>query len=145
MREEQSPTAGHHSNEGRGRGSIRATQHATTAGTIASISGTALTTGVALYIANGTSGLTTGSAIRVAVSGTGTLATNGVVSLRHAGIYTSTSNSGLLDVQASALVGTGTVVNFQSTAASQTTANILNITQSGATLTGYTGSIVSLI
>jgi hypothetical protein len=81
--------------------------------------------------------------IRVATSGTGTIATNGIVSIRHAGVAVSTSNAGVLDVQASAATGAMTVVNIMATAASQTATNLLNVTQSGATLTAYTGSIAS--
>ena len=116
----------------------------TVAGTAMSISGTSMTTGVGLYLTNGTSGMTSGSLVRVAASGTGTIATNGIVSIRHAGIYTSTGNVGVLDVVASALVGAGTVARFAATAASQTAAEVVNITQSGATLTAYTGSVLSL-
>jgi hypothetical protein len=114
----------------------------TTAGTIANISGNALTTGVALYVDNGTSGMTSGSLISVAAGGTGTVATNGIVSIKHAGIYGSTSNAGLLDVGADATTA-GTVVHFTASAAGQATNQILNITQSGVT-TGYTGNVVQI-
>ena len=109
-----------------------------------SISTASSTTSVGLYVSNGTSGLTSGSLVRVAASGTGTLATNGVVSIRHAGIAVSTSNAGVLDVQASAAVGAMTLVNIMATAASQTATNLLNLTQSGATITAYTSSLVSM-
>ena len=124
-------------------GYVNTVANSTTAGTIASISGTALTTGVGFYVANSTSAMTTGSLVRVVASGTGTINTNGIVSIRHAGIFLSTSNFGVLDVSASALVGAGTVVNFTSTAASQTAAKVLNIDSSGYT-TGYTGSVVTM-
>lgn len=123
-------------------GYVSVQANTTTAGTIMNISGTALTTGVGLYIANGTSGMTTGSAISVAVSGTGTVATNGIVSIKHAGVYDSTSNVGILDVGASATTA-GTVVHFTASAAGQATNQILNITQSGVT-TGYTGNVVQI-
>lgn len=123
-------------------GFVSVQANTTTAGTIMNISGTALTTGVGLYIANGTSGMTTGSAISVAVSGTGTVATNGIVSIKHAGIYGSTSNVGILDVGASATTA-GTVVHFTASAAAQATNQILNVTQSGVT-TGYTGNVVQI-
>lgn len=118
----------------------------TTAGTIMSISGTSATTGVGLYLTNGTSGMTTGSLIRVAASGTGTVATNGIVSIRHAGIFVSTSYIGVLDVQADAMVGTAsnaTLVNFKTTAAAQVDTTVLNVENSGFT-TGYTGSMLRI-
>lgn len=117
---------------------------ATTAGTAVSVATASLTTGVGLFVSNATSGVTSGSLVRVAASGTGTIATNGIVSIRHAGIFLSTANIGVLDVAASALVGAGTVARFAATAASQTAAEILNVTQSGASLTAYTGSCVSI-
>jgi len=115
----------------------------TLAGTIASIAGTGLTTGVALHLASTGTGITSGSLLRATTGTTGAVATNGVVSFRATGAYTSTSNAGLLDVQASAITGTATVVNFASTAASQTVAKVLNITSSGYT-TGFTGSVVTM-
>lgn len=123
-------------------GFVSVQANTTTGGTVMNISATALTTGVGLYFANNTSGITTGSAIRVAVSGTGTVATNGIVDIKHAGIYGSTSNVGLLDVGASATTA-GTVVHFTASAAGQATNQILNITQSGVT-TGYTGNVVQI-
>lgn len=125
-------------------GFVEVKANSTTAGTIVNVVGSGLTTGIGLQLSNGTSGMTSGSMIRVTASGTGTIATNGIVSIRHAGIYVSTGNVGVLDVVSSALVGAGTVVRFAATAASQTAAEILNITQSGATLTAYTGSLVSI-
>lgn len=126
-------------------GFVEVKANSTTAGTIVNVVGSGLTTGIGLQLSNGTSGMTSGSMIRVTASGTGTIATNGIVSITHAGIYLSTSNVGLLDVAATALVGAGTVVHFSSTAASQTAAQILNVTQSGATLTAYTGTIASFV
>ncbi len=117
----------------------------TVTGTIMSILGGAQTTGIALNITDPSAGMTSGSLLRVITATTAAVATNGIVSIQASGAYTSTSNAGLLNVSASALVGTGTVANFSSTAASQTTANIVNVTQSGATLTGYTASIVSMV
>ena len=125
-------------------GFVEVKANSTTAGTVVNVVSSGLTTGIALQLSNGTSAITTGSMVRVTTSGTGIIATNGIVSVRHAGIFTSTSNVGVLDVVASALVGAGTVVRFAATAASQTAAEILNITQSGATLTAYTGSIASV-
>lgn len=124
-------------------GFVEVKANSTVAGTIMNITGTALTTGVALVVSNSTSGMTTGSLIRATASGTGTIATNGIVSIRHGGIFVSTANAGVLDVQASALVGAGTIVNIKSTADSQTAANLLNVAQSGSTLTAYTGSLAT--
>lgn len=126
-------------------GFVEVKANSTTAGTIVNVVGSALTTGIALQISNGTSAITTGSLVRVTASGTGIIATNGIVSITHAGIYTSTATAGLLDVRATALVGAGTVVNLVSSAASQTAANILTITQSGATITAYTGTIAAFV
>ena len=117
----------------------------TTAGTVLNLVADALTTGIGVQLSNATSAITSGSLLRVTGSGVGTLATNGLVSITHGGIFVSTANAGVLDVQASALVGAGTVANFKSTAASQTAANIVNIEQSGATLTAYTGTIARLV
>ena len=101
----------------------------------------AMTTGIGLSVIS-TTGLTSGSLIRVTTSTAGALATNGAVSIRGTGAYTSTSNAGLLDVLASATTA-GTVVNLASSAAGQTTATILNIASSGYT-TGMTGNIVAI-
>ena len=117
---------------------------ATLTGTIMSILGGAHTTGIGLHISDPSTGMTSGSLLRIATATTGAVATNGLVSIRATGAYTSTSNAGLLDVVASAITGIATVARLASTAASQTATQILNITQSGATLTAYTGSIVSL-
>ncbi len=125
-------------------GAFHVAATATAAGTIMDVTGGALTTGVALYVADSGTGMTSGSLIRVATGTTGAVATNGIVSIRATGAYTSTSNSGLLDVQASAITGAATLVNLQSTAASQTAVTILNIVQSGATLTAYTGTMVAM-
>ncbi len=116
----------------------------TTGATIVNISGTAMTTSVGLRVVSSGTGLTSGSLAIFTTGTTGAIATNGAVSIRGTGAYTSTSNVGLLDVVASALVGAGTVVRFAATAASQTASEILNITQSGATLTAYTGNLVNL-
>jgi len=112
----------------------------TLAGTIFNLVGDALTTGIGVQLSNATSAMTTGSLLRVTTSGTGAIATNGIVSIVHDGIYTSTSNAGVLDVTATATVA-GTVMRIRSTAAAQTTAQLLNVTASGYT-TGYTGNVV---
>ena len=98
--------------------------------------------GVGLSVAS-TTGLTTGSLIRATTSTAGALATNGAISFRGTGAFTSTANAGLLDVQADALVGTGTVVNIKATNASQATNTLLNVEQTTAT-TGYTGNIAQI-
>lgn len=108
---------------------------------LAHLSTGAMTTGVGLQVTS-TTGLTSGSLIRVTTSTAGALATNGAVSITGTGAFTSTSNVGLLDVLASATTQ-GTVVHFRSTAAGQTSSQILNITASGYT-TGYTGNVVQI-
>jgi hypothetical protein len=110
--------------------------------TIVKITSAAMVDGVNLLL-EGTTGMTTGSLLRASTSTAGIVATNGIISLRATGAYTSTSNAGLLDVQASALVGTGTVVNIKATNGSQLTNTLLNVEQT-TTTTGYTGSIVSI-
>lgn len=118
---------------------------AATTATVMLVTAADLTTsGVGLSITNNTStGLTSGSLIRVNTATAGAVATNGVVSIRATGAYTSTSNVGLLDVQASGLTGAGTVVNIKATAAGQTASNLLNVEAAGYT-TGYTGNVVSV-
>jgi hypothetical protein len=116
---------------------------ATVSGTIVSILGGAQTTGIALNVTDPSTGMTSGSLIRAITATTGAVATNGIVSIQASGAYTSTANAGLLNVSASALVGAGTVVNIAMTAASQTASNALNVVQSGATITAFTGSVVS--
>ena len=118
----------------------------TTAGTVFNLVADALTTGIGMQLSNATSGITSGSLLRVTGSGTGTLATNGLVSITHAGIFTTTSNTGVLDVRASAMIGTlanATLVNFMSTAAAQVDTTVLNLEASGFT-TGYTGTMVRI-
>lgn len=115
----------------------------TVAGTILNLVGDALTTGIGVQLSNATSAMTTGSLLRVTASGTGTIATNGIVSITHGGIFVSTANAGVLDVRGSAMVGTATLVNFMTTAADQLTTTVLNVENSGFT-TGYTGSMVRI-
>lgn len=130
-------------------GFVEIKANSTTAGTILNVVGSGLTTGVGLQLSNGTSAITTGALARFTASGTGTIAVSGavggIVSIRHAGIFLSTANAGVLDVRASALVGAGTLANFMVTSASQTAANIMNIEQSGATITAYTGSLLRVV
>lgn len=122
------------------QGFVGVIANSTLAGTAASISVTAATTGVGLYIISSGTGITSGSLFRATTGTTGAVATNGVVSVRATGAYTSTSNAGLLDVQASAITGTATLVNFMTTAAAQTGTRVLNVENSGFT-TGYTGTM----
>lgn len=101
------------------------------------------TSGVGLSITNNTStGLTSGSLIRVSTATAGAVATNGVVSIRGTGAHTSTANVGLLDVQSSGVVGTGTVVNIKCTHTSQLTNTALNVEQT-TTTAAYTGSFIT--
>lgn len=107
--------------------------NSTLAGTVASISATSLTTGVGLYITNGTSAVTSGSLVRVAASGTGAVATNGVVNFAHAGIFTSTSNMGFVNVAGNATTA-GTVMSVSAT--SMVGGTLLFLSATAATLTG---------
>jgi hypothetical protein len=102
----------------------------------------AMVDGIALNIV-GTTGMTTGSLIRATSSTAAAVATNGIYSFKGTGVYTSTSNAGLVDIGASATV-TGTIVHITSSAASQTAVQALNVTQSGATITAFTGDFVSI-
>ena len=99
---------------------------------LAIITTAAMTTGVGLQLTS-TTGLTSGSLLRATTSTAGAVATNGVISIRATGAYTSTSNAGLLDVQASATLA-GTIVNVIGNAL--TTGVALNVTGTGA----YTGA-----
>ena len=101
----------------------------------------AMTTGIGLSIVS-TTGLTSGSLLRATTSTAGAVATNGIISFRATGAYTSTSNAGLVDISASATTA-GTLVHITSTAAGQTASQLLNVTASGYT-TGYTGNVVQI-
>ena len=98
--------------------------------------------GLGLSIAS-TTGLTTGSLIRTTTSTAGAIATNGIISIRATGAYTSTSNAGLVDIQASATVLAATVVNIQATNAGQTDTTLLNVVSSGYTA-AFTGNVVNI-
>ena len=102
----------------------------------------AMVTGIALNIV-GTTAMTTGSLIRLTSSTASAVATNGIVSFKATGAFTSTSNAGFIDIGADALVGTGTLVNITSSHASQLTNTVFRIAQSGTT-TGYTGTMVDI-
>lgn len=108
---------------------------------VCKITTAAMVNGVALSIV-GTTGMTSGSLIRATTSTAGAVATNGIYSFKSTGAFTSTSNCGLVDIGASATVA-GTVVHITSSAAGQTTSELLNVTASGYT-TGYTGNVVNI-
>lgn len=103
----------------------------------------AMTTGILVSLVS-TTGLTSGSLLRMTTSTAGAVATNGICSIRATGAYTSTTNAGLLDVQASSLVGTGTIVNIMATNGSQLTNTALNVEQT-TTGAGYTGDFVRIV
>lgn len=124
-------------------GLLNVAANSLTAGQIADISGTALTTGIALRIVSSGTGLTSGSLLVVTTGTTGAVATNGIVSIRATGAYTSTSNIGVLDVLASATTA-GTVVRIAASAAGQTATELLRVEASGYT-TGYTGTVANFI
>ena len=119
-----------------GNGITVATTGVYTGTGLATLTAGAMTTGVVLQLTS-TTGLTSGSLLRATTSTAGALATNGAISLRATGAYTSTANAGLLDVLASAITGTATVVNIATTSASQTDTTLLNLSSTGYT-TGYT-------
>ena len=130
----------------------------TSGGTAMKISTAALTTGDGLLITNGTSAVTTGSLLNVTASGTGAIATDGIVSISHAGIYTSTSavDGGLLDVRAPATTAgvlvnvvaagliTGQAVSISNGTAATTSGSLLRVA-AGGTGAVATNGIVSLI
>ena len=106
----------------------------------------AATTGILVSLVS-TTGMTSGSLLRGTTSTAGAVATNGVFSFRGTGAHTSTSNTGILDVRSSGMVGTAansTLVNFMSTAAAQVDTTLLNVEASGFT-TGYTGTMVRIV
>ena len=113
---------------------------ATDATTVVGITASSSVTTVGLAINDAGTGMTSGSLLRVTTATTGAVATNGIVSVRATGAYTSTSNAGLVDISATATL-TGTVVHLTSTNASQTATQILNVTQSGVS-TGFTGNAI---
>lgn len=115
----------------------------TVTGTIMSILGGAQTTGIALHISDAGVVMTSGSLLRIATASTGAVATNGIVSIRATGAFTSTSNVGLVDVLASATTA-GTVVRIAASSAGQTATELLRVVASGYT-TGYTGNVANFI
>lgn len=102
----------------------------------------AMTTGVMVSLTS-TTGLTSGSLIRATTSTAGAIATNGAISLRATGAYTSTSNVGFVDILASATTA-GTVVRIAASAAGQTATELLRVAASGYT-TGYTGNVANFV
>ncbi len=139
-------------------GFVEVKANSTTAGTIINVLGTALTTGVALNISNGTAATTSGSLLRVAAGGTGAVATNGIVSFTHTGVYTSTTaiNGGFVEIKASAttagtilnIVGaaltTGVGVNISNGTSGVTTGSLLRVT-AGGTGTVATNGVVNFV
>lgn len=112
------------------------------AGTQVLFSAGAMTTGVLVSLIS-TTGLTSGSLLRATSSTAGAIATNGAISIRATGAFTSTSNVGYVDVLASATTA-GTVMRIASSAAGQTATELLRVHASGFT-TGYTGNVVNII
>jgi fibronectin-binding autotransporter adhesin len=108
--------------------------------TVVQISTAAMIDGTALNIV-GTTGMTSGSLLRLASSTAGAVATNGVVSLKSTGAFTSAAGIGFVDIGASATTA-GTLVHITASNASQATNILLHVVQSGVT-TGYTGSVAS--
>ena len=101
----------------------------------------AATSGILVSLVS-TTGMTSGSLLRMTTSTAGAVATNGICSIRATGAYTSTSNIGLLDVEATATTA-GTVCRIAASAAAQTTSELLRVVASGYT-TGYTGAVMSV-
>jgi len=84
----------------------------TVTGTGMSILGGAMTTGIALNITDPSTGMTSGSLLRVITATTGAVATNGIISFQASGVFTSTSNAGFVNITAnSTTAGTVLAVN----------------------------------
>lgn len=116
-----------------------------TTGTVALLTAASLTTsGVGLSIVGAGTGLTSGSLLRVSSGTTSAVATNGVVSFRATGAFTSTSNVAFVDVLASGLTGAGTVMRVKSSAASQTASEVMRVEAAGYT-SGYSGVVMNVI
>jgi len=135
-------------------GLLNVTASGTVAGTVQNIQANALTTGVGLRVASTGTGLTSGSLLSVSSATTGAVATNGIVSIVATGAYTSTSNIGLLTVQANATLA-GTIQRIEGNALTSGTAlsiassspaftgNLADLTLSGSNAAN-TGSVLSL-
>ena len=103
--------------------------NSSTAGTLATVSGTGITTGTILNVAAG-AGITSGAALKVSASGTSAIA-NGLVQITHSGAYTSTG--GLLNVTGNSTT-TGTLAQFSATGL--TTGTAIKATGGSAMTTG---------
>ncbi len=125
-------------------GLVNIVADSTTAGTVARLSGAALTTGVGFLLSAVGAALTTGSIVSLTTDSAGAIATNGIVSFRETGAFTSTSNVGFVDILASGLTGAGTVLRVKSSAAAQTASEVLRIEAAGYT-TGYTGVVANFV
>jgi fibronectin-binding autotransporter adhesin len=123
---------------------------ATFTGTGINLSDTGTTTANDLLISPGT-GVTSGSALKVTTAGTSAI-TAGLVQIADTGAYTGTG--GVLNVQGGTASGTlasftanalttGVGVSIASSGTTQTTANLLNIAQTGVS-TGFTGNVVNI-
>ena len=120
-------------------GFVEIKANSTTAGTIVNVLGTALTTGIGMHISNGTAATTTGSLLRITAGGIGAVATNGIASFVHTGLYTSTvATLGMFHVAANTTTA-GTVASISGTGVVGGTILILDAT--AATLT--TGKYLS--
>jgi hypothetical protein len=114
----------------------------TVSGTAMSILGGAMTSGIALNITDPSTGMTSGSLLRVISATTGAISTNGVVSFQSSGAFTSTT-IGFVNIISSGAVA-GTAVAIQNSATNQTTGIALQVVQTNTT-TGYTGNLVSVV
>jgi hypothetical protein len=99
----------------------------------------AMVNGIALNII-GTTGMTTGSLIRVATATAGAVSGSGIVSITGTGAHT--GSVGLLDVRSTGTTA-GAIVSIACSTASQTATSLLSVVQSGATITAFTGSVAS--
>lgn len=123
----------------------------TVTGTILSVLGGAQTTGIAVNVTDPSTGMTSGSLLRVISATTGAVATNGLVSLQASGAYTSASNVGLLTLIANSTTA-GTIQSIFGNALTTgvaflasgtgvyTGTGFFTVTQSGAT----TGTLVQI-
>lgn len=111
----------------------------TVTGTIMSILGGAQTTGIALNITDPSTGMTSGSLLRVISATAGAVATNGIVSLQSSGVFTSTTIGFVNVIVSGAVAGTGMAIQMSAT--SQTTGIGLRVDQTNTT-TGYSGALV---
>lgn len=120
-------------------GFVHVAAASTVSGTIMSILGGAQTTGIALNITDPSTGMTSGSLLRVITASTGAVATNGIVSFQSTGAFTSTTIGFVNVIVSGAVAGTG--IALQMSATSQTTGIGLRVDQTNTT-TGYSGALV---